>query len=390
MSTDNDLQDDALRRALAHAPDHTSVPHWRLRKAILERAHDAVAPASITHAREPQARPWWQRLVGLGGGSRMPWNAAFATVLVATLVTVLWQREPVPGARPDGEAMVAAQAPRVEAPAAPAVPAPPASTVPAPPTESASVPSSAPPAPVLEAPAAPAPPPALARPQADEAESKKKETPQAPAAQSAPPAPAAPVVPAEPSADAAARPAPRDSLAARARREEEAAAKQAFAPPASPPAGLVAPGDAAGAARAARPASPTVRTEATEPPTFAALSQWNRITIAQRGGASRSLSRAEALDLNALLGSAAITAVGGQPLVSTPEWRISLERNGEVLAVFEVARGQVRWREGRALPATGAPSAPALAALNEALRNAVQAPESAAQPEAGPPPAAPR
>ncbi len=140
--------------------------------------------------------------------------------------------------------------------------------------------------------------------------------------------------------------------------------------------------------RAARPASPSARTESTEPPTFAALSQWNRITIAQRGGASRSLSRAEALDLHALLGSAAISAVGGQPLAGTPEWRVSLERNGEVLAVLEVARGQVRWREGRAPPATGAPSAPSLAALNEALRNAVQSPEAAAQPE--PSPAAPR
>jgi hypothetical protein len=133
-----------------------------------------------------------------------------------------------------------------------------------------------------------------------------------------------------------------------------------------------------------------VRTEATEPPTFAALSRWDRITIAQRGGASRSLSRAEALDLNALLGSAAITAVSGQPLAAAPEWRVSLERNGEVLAVFEVARGQVRWREGRALPATGTPSAPALAALNEALRGAVQPAEPAAQPGTGQPPAAPR
>jgi hypothetical protein len=397
MSREDDLQDDGLRRALAHAPDHTAAPHWRLRKAILEHAHDAVAPASVKRAREPEALPWWKRLAGLGGGSRMPWNAAFATVLVATLVTVLWQREPVPGARPDGEAKVAAEAPPVEAPAAPAasaVPAPPAAE-PAPPSEPAVAPSL-----VLPTPAAP-PPPSLARRQADEAarrplaaaeqaESKKKEARLAPPAQPAPAAPA-PAVTAEASSDAAARPAPRDSLAARVRREEEGASKQAFAPPASPPAGLAAPGDAGGAAgstRAARPASPSARTEWTEPPTFAALSQWNRITIAQRGGASRSLSRAEALDLHALLGSAAISAVGGQPLAGTPEWRVSLERNGEVLAVLEVARGQVRWREGRAPPATGAPSGPALAALNEALRNAVQSPEAAAQPE--PSPAAPR
>lgn len=352
MSREDDLQDDGLRRALAHAPDHTSAPHWRLRKAILEHAHDAVAPASVKRAREPEALPWWKRLAGLGGGSRMPWNAAFATVLVATLVTVLWQREPVPGARPAGEAKVAAQAPPVEVPAAPAasaapaapdVPAPPPAAEPAPPSEPAVAPSL-----VLPTPAAP-PPPALARRQADEA---------------------------------ARRPSGAVEQAESKKKEAR------LAPPASPPAGLAAPGDASGATRAARPASPSARTESTEPPTFAALSQWNRITIAQRGGASRSLSRAEALDLHALLGSAAISAVGGQPLAGTPEWRVSLERNGEVLAVLEVARGQVRWREGRAPPATGAPSAPSLAALNEALRNAVQSPEAAAQPE--PSPAAPR
>ena len=134
-----------------------------------------------------------------------------------------------------------------------------------------------------------------------------------------------------------------------------------------------------------------MRTEATEPPTFAALAQWNRITIAQRGGETRSLSRSEARDLNALLGSAALSAVGPQPLAATPEWRITLERNGETLAVFEVARGQVRWREGRSPPATGAPSAPALAALRDALRDAVQQPkpEEAQPPAAARPPEAP-
>jgi hypothetical protein len=143
---------------------------------------------------------------------------------------------------------------------------------------------------------------------------------------------------------------------------------QRSVPAARPPAGLAAPGGA--------PPPPSKRTDATEPPTFAALSQWNRITITQRDGQSRSLPRAEARDLNALLGSAAISAVGAQPLAGSPEWRITLERNGEVLAVFEVARSQVRWREGGAPSATGAPSAPALAALREALRDAVQSPEA--------------
>jgi len=406
-AVDDDLHDDALRRALAHAPDHTAVPNWRLRKSILQSAHDAVGISIAPWVPEPDPRAWWQRLLGLGGGSgssRMPWNAAFATVLVAVLVTVLWQREPVPGARLDGEAQVTAQAPSAPAPAAKAAsepsrePAPPSVAVEsAPPSVPEALPSIAPPPAPALLPEAPPPPP-LARRQADEAErsvpaeAKKKEARPAPLPQLAQPASPAPAAPPEPSADAAARAAPRDTLSSRARSEAEASAKQNFSPPAGPPAGLAAQGDAAGAARAARPASPSVRTEATEPPTFAALSQWSRITIAQRGGASRSLSRAEALDLNALLGSAAISAVGAQPLAGTPEWRVTLERNGEVLAVFELARSQVRWREGRAPPATGAPSAGALDALRESLRNAVQPPDAPAQaqPEAGPSPAAPR
>ena len=96
------------------------------------------------------------------------------------------------------------------------------------------------------------------------------------------------------------------------------------------------------------------------------------MTIARRGGESRTVQRAEARDLNALLGSAAISAVGSQPLRGTPEYRVTLERGGEVLAVFEVAPTQVRWREGKTPSATGVPSAPALAALREALRSTVQ------------------
>jgi hypothetical protein len=128
-------------------------------------------------------------------------------------------------------------------------------------------------------------------------------------------------------------------------------------------------------------AAPTLRTEETEPPTFEALSSWNRITIYRRGGESRSLTRAEARELNALLGSAALSAVGPRPLGGTPEWRITLERGNQQLASLEIAGSQVRWREGRTLPATGVPSAPALAALRQALQAAVQAPQAAAPPE---------
>lgn len=72
------------------------------------------------------------------------------------------------------------------------------------------------------------------------------------------------------------------------------------------------------------------------------------------------------------MGSAAISAVGARPLAAAPEWRVVLERDGKELAVLEIARNQVRWREAGSPPATGTPSAPALAALRAALRDAMR------------------
>jgi len=116
-----------------------------------------------------------------------------------------------------------------------------------------------------------------------------------------------------------------------------------------------------------------VRTDATDPPTFAALSQWRRVTILRTDGASRNLSREEFSELAPLLGSAALSAVGAQPLPDAVEWRIVLERaNGDRLASLDIAGNWVRWREGRSPPGTGAPSAGALSALREALREALE------------------
>jgi len=122
----------------------------------------------------------------------------------------------------------------------------------------------------------------------------------------------------------------------------------------------------------ARTPPSNLRTDDTEPPTFAALSQWTRLTISRRGGPGRTVQRADAPDLISLLGSAAIAAVGPKPLAGAPDWRITLERNNEVLAVLEVASTQVRWREGHAPPATGVPSGLALAGLRVALSEAIQ------------------
>jgi hypothetical protein len=361
---DGELRDEALHRALLNAPDHTAAPNWRLRKAILDHAHDAVTPFAAAAEPEGPARTWWQRLLGLGGqggGARMPWNAAFATVLVGVLVTVLWQREPVPGARPAGEAQVSAPAQRSEAPAAPASPPPAApspSPAPSPQAPERALPSSQDivggAAPVPEAPVEPATAPAPAK---GARSSRSAERPS--------PTPA-PSELARRQADDAALSGSAAATAKEARKKEAAApaAEPAPAPAAAPPAAAPPPPSA----------SPAL-------PTFSALSQWSRITITQRGGASRTLSRAEAQDLNALLGSAAISAIGSQPLAGTPEWRVTLERsNGDVMATFELGRNQVRWREGRGAAATGMPSASSLAALREALQHAVEPPAQPSSP----------
>jgi hypothetical protein len=405
-----DLQDDALRRALLHAPDHAAVPGWRLRKAILQKAHEAVAVADGALLGREEKRPWWRAGGWGGGGARMPWNAAFATLLVATLVTVLWQREPVPGPRSDSEKQAAAPAAALAPPPSPkasasgaaagrSAPAPTAVPSPASPAASQAVPSllpelqsTEPPAPPLAADdAAPANNIALFGPDLSDAAKQGAPKAASPPAATLPRQLPAPARSAAPSADSALRPALPASRAERARKEEEGALMPRFAAPAAPvPAPPPPPpGAAASLARSAPPAAATVRTETTEPPTFEALSQWTRITIAQRGGASRSLTRADAGALDALMGSAAISAVGAQPLAGAPEWRVTLERGKDVLAVLELGRNQVRWREGRSPPATGAPSAPALDALRGALREAVQPPPAPAQAEPARPEPAP-
>jgi hypothetical protein len=119
---DDALHDAALRRALDHAPDSDATPDPRTRDAIRKMAHNLAPVLQPTPASETRRiAPWWRRMFGgARAPARMPWNAAFATVLVATFVTVLWYREPVPDARLDGEAQVGgASAPAPVQPSAP-------------------------------------------------------------------------------------------------------------------------------------------------------------------------------------------------------------------------------------------------------------------------------
>ncbi|CAK7044907.1 hypothetical protein [Saezia sanguinis] len=80
-------QDARLQKALEQAPDAQTKPAAATRDAILKAAHDAVTPAPTT----PPPAPWWKRVLNaLFGSSHMPWNAAFATLLVAGFIGLLW------------------------------------------------------------------------------------------------------------------------------------------------------------------------------------------------------------------------------------------------------------------------------------------------------------
>lgn len=361
--SEDDRPDPLLRRALDHAPDHSAVPDFRVAKRIRNMAHDAVAPEAAQDLLPmlPEGQPWWRRLLfGSGAGrSNMPWNAAFATVIVGVLVTVLWQREPVPGPQLDRQAPATERAPAA-APAAPA-PAPErrAETSTARPDEE---PRIALPPTVPEAPALPGPPTPPLVPSLPF----QLELPPAPRAPAAPPAAAKKGEQAERLADEAAN---RRASQARPSAEQPVPAAPAAAPQIS---------EAAPAAAAGAPGKSVA--DVPPQPTFVALSQWTRMTITAPGGESRSLSRAEAREIGALLGSAAITAVSPQPLRGKVDWRVTLERDGRPLARFEMARGEVRWREDGLPPATGLPPEGALDGLRDALREAV-----AQQPQPLPP-----
>ncbi|SCK38584.1 RNA polymerase sigma factor, sigma-70 family [Variovorax sp. HW608] len=360
MSSDyagtGDLHDPRLWRALEHAPDQGAVPDWRVRKEILRSAHAAIGepdPEDAEAELERAAQSWWQRLAEGRAGrekSKRRWPVAVAAMMVAFVAIMLWRREPAPSPAPplDDKTPVASNARTTEEPTP--MPAPSASRPP--PSDPSSIPLLPPsffakpelPAPEPEPESAPAPAP----------------TPPAPPTRKTAVAPPAEAPSPPPKAQKAPQP-PVPSLP----------------PAASPPPPREAVASARPATAQAPPASSSVRTDETEPPSFEALGRWNQITISKRGGESRSLQRADAREISALMGSAALSAVGPQPLRGTPEWRVTLERGADVLAVFEVSGPQVRWREGRTPAATGTPSAGALSALRDALGRAVQAPQPA-------------
>lgn len=397
---DGALRDPMLRRALDHAPDHAALPDPRTRDAIRKMAHNlAPVPAAAPAAEDKSAVPWWRRLFG-GGGShaRMPWNAAFATVLLATFVTVLWHREPVPDARLDGEAGVAsapATAPEA-APSVAAVPAP--ATAPAPAPATASVP---PPAPAQ----APAPAPAQAQPQAEAArdavseESMRSrdiavrrsvpppsgkqaaapapepqisqaapEPPPLPAPLPAPAPPAAAIAPAPPPAAMApaAPPTTREAASGGASGSSPALSAPQRSPSAEAASGMLR---SAPAPRAAVMAGKAAASSAEGAPAFSALDQWTSLNATSAGQSVRH-ARGDTEGLAALVNTLARSATApGAELAAPIEARLELYRGATLLAVLEIAGDKVRWTpQGTAAGTSiGTPPAQALAELKALL-----------------------
>lgn len=116
--------DEHLRAALRHAPDaQLQAPH-DVSAQILAAAHRAAAEKPTAPA--PARRPWW----AFGSPRRLGASGAFATVLLAGVLGLLWRGQQ-PG--PQTEAASEAAAPQAEVvPAAPPAPvAQPAEPVPA-------------------------------------------------------------------------------------------------------------------------------------------------------------------------------------------------------------------------------------------------------------------
>jgi hypothetical protein len=414
----NDLRDPALRRALDHAPDGDALPEAHTRDAILKMAHNLAAqPASTSAAsasaagaaNSASALPWWRRLFGGGGESRsrMPWNAAFATVLVAAFVTVLWRSEPVPEARLDGEARVGgAAAPPAEAPAAPApaaVVAPEAEAeaarkaAPPPPVVAEQAPAGSAPVPASPAPStarAPVPPPAAApapqapAPAADQRakvlreSSSAKESARAPALpKQAAPSLAAPPPP--PVVAAQAEPAPAQDERREERVESERRRAYASAVPTAPsvPAAPATPAPSAPSAESAVPAAPVLRAAPLArraPDTASALasrgdaqagvsgalrdaspnalakarpqaaapsfSALERWTSFSLGTGNARRARSDVEGLPALLSAVARSASVADAALDAPvEARVALYRGNARVAVLEIAGDQVRW-----------------------------------------------
>jgi hypothetical protein len=322
----SELRDARLQRALESAPDAHQLPRPGTRVAISHAARKALASA------DAPAASWWRRLWLDSGQPRMPWNAAFASVLLASLVTLLWREQ---------ESAVPVDAPSAApAPALPA-PSPPTDAVPAPTRDTRKAPAAQP----REARHAPAATTA-SRGRSEESAGALSDAERAPLAKSAP--------------------LPRTEALRRGEAADgQASGKNSLAAPARV---SVAP-----SAPAASLAQKSVAAEPTPVPT--GLPEWALVRI-EIDGHSLELPRERAQRLAQLLNSIAVVPPRPETLEGAVTARLEMLRDGGTVAVLELAQPQVRWvlgpypGAGRGL--TSWPDPTDLQALREELMRLVQ------------------
>lgn len=278
----------------------------------------------------------------------MPWNAALATVVLASLITLLWYEQPVPQAVPDDALTQAAGHAAVEIPAPANVPAPAvASDAQAPPVQDASRARSRP---ERDEPAArqstqPKPEP-LARVAGALGEAKNE---------TGPPLAAAPAPSTEesPSAAGSVRPNSTISLAA-----ETTAAPARSSSPAPSTATAVAPMPAAPVAAAKALSAPSemrgglaekekrradlglaAGSRASAPPSSV---EWSELSV-RRVGSLVVLSSAQASRLVVLLQPVSLRAAQAGDPVASAENRLELSRGGERVATLDLDDRWLRW-----------------------------------------------
>ncbi len=108
------LRDARLVKALQHLPDAHDMPDTALRSRVLQAAEDALLettraskkPANVAVTQRPTnpRLAWWRWLLGQPG-ERTPLIGALASMLIASLITVMWMGRDLPEVQPHGDPM---------------------------------------------------------------------------------------------------------------------------------------------------------------------------------------------------------------------------------------------------------------------------------------------
>lgn len=344
-----ELRDARLKRALDHAPDAVLRPSDATRAAIKSIAAEANTGVVRAPTQLVRQVPLWHRVArwwraGESGARPMPWNAALATVLLASLVTLIWFEQPVPQAVPD------------DAPAKAAGQTPADSRVPA---------SQPPAAAVAEAQSSPEQDASRNRSRPERADGTTRQATQprpVPLAKTAgarveaksepaPPLAAAPNASTEESRSAVGAVRPYESVAPSAETPVASARAPSPLPPAAPAA---APMPAAAAAPALQSESKLALADKEKRRVEGGLAgasrtlappsnvDWRELSV-QRSGSPLVLSSGQASRLLALLQTVSLRpAPAGEP-VAPAATRLELSRHGERVATLDLDERGVRW-----------------------------------------------